>query len=90
MVATNARYLNAGLNLEQMGAQERDVGQATARLKEGKVRRNKAQQHAVHDGVREGEDLVDGGIGVSLDVFGGLDDNKRWPTETKRVSMENT
>lgn len=60
-----------------MGAQERDVGQATARLKEDKVRRNKAQQHAVHDGVRKCKDLVDGGIGVSLDVFGGLDDNER-------------
>ena len=72
-----ARYLNAGLNLEQMGAQERDVGQATARLKEGKVRRNKAQQHAVHDRIGEGENFVDGGIGVGLDVFGSLDDNER-------------
>ena len=72
-----ARYLNAGLNLEQVGAQERDVGQATARLKEGKVRRNKTQQHTVHDGIRKCKDLVDGGIGVSLDVFGGLDDNER-------------
>ena len=72
-----ARHLDAGLNLEQMGAKECHVGQTTACLKEGKIGRNKAQQHAVHDGVREGEDLVDGGIGVSLDVFGGLDDNKR-------------
>ena len=72
-----ARHLNAGLNLEQMCAKECDVGQATARLKEGKIGRNKAQQHAVHDGVRKCKDLVDGGIGVSLDVFGGLDDNKR-------------
>lgn len=30
-----ARYLNAGLNLEQVGAKERDVGQTTARLKKG-------------------------------------------------------
>ncbi len=43
-----ARYLNAGLNLEQMCAKERDVGQATARLTEGKIRSNKAQQYAVH------------------------------------------
>ena len=71
------RHLNAGLNLEQMSAQERGVRQATARLKEGKVGRNKAQQHAVHDGVRKSKNLIDGGIGASLDVFGSLDGNKR-------------
>ena len=30
-----ARHLNAGLNLEQVGAKECHVGQTTARLKEG-------------------------------------------------------
>ena len=84
------RHLNAGLNLEQMGAQERNVGQATARLKEGKIGRNKAQQNTVHDGVREGEDLVDGGVLVSLNILGGLDGNERLTTETKRVSIEKT
>ena len=30
-----ARHLNAGLNLEQVGAKECHVGQTTSRLKEG-------------------------------------------------------
>ena len=71
------RYLNAGLNLEQMGAKKRDVGQATTRLKEGKVRRNKAQQHAVHHRIGKGENLVDGGIRMGFDILGGLNGDKR-------------
>ena len=60
-----------------MGTEECHVGQTTAGLKEGEIGWDKAQQHAVHDGVCKCKDLVDGGIGVSLDVFGGLDDNER-------------
>jgi len=83
-----ARYLNAGLNLEQVGAKECDVGQTTARLKKGQVSRNKAQQHAIHHRIGEGENFVDGGIGVSLDVFGGLDGNKRLAHRDKTRIME--
>lgn len=60
-----------------MSAKECDVGQATARLKKGKIGRNKTQQHVVHDGVRKCKDFVNGGIGMSLNILGGLDDNER-------------
>ena len=72
-----ARYLNAGLNLEQMGTEECHVGQTTASLKEGEIGGDKAQQHAVHHRIGEGKDLVDGGIRMGFDILGGLNGDKR-------------
>ena len=53
------------------------LDKTTAALRKARSVRNKAQQHTVHHRIGEGENFVDGGIGVSLDVFGGLDGNER-------------